>query len=108
MADVLSTKSRLIRDGRIGLEWLKRATEFVLDALERRWVVGLEADHDHGRRIRSPGEAEAVGIFGSHAVNRKHAQRPWEGLRGLQLRHQRMRLALRQRPVEFRRRRRIR
>src|SRR5207248_2784241 len=85
MAEAVVQRRRLIRKRRIGLERLQGATEIVLDALERREVVGLEADHDHGRRVRGPGEAEAVGVFDSHAVNRKHALGAWEGLGGLQL-----------------------
>src|SRR5205085_5817296 len=85
MALLLAPRTRLIRKGRIGLERLQGAAEFVLDALEGSRIVGFEADHDHRRRVRRAGEAEAVGILDTHAVNRKHALGAWEGLRRLQL-----------------------
>src|ERR671939_164241 len=93
MAEVLSQKI-LIRQRRIGLERLQGAAEFALDALERRLVVRFEAQHDHRRGVGSPGEPEAVLVLDAHAINRKHPLGAWEGLRRLQLRHERVRLAL--------------
>src|SRR3954468_9962581 len=101
MALELRARSRLIRKGRIGLEWLQGGAEIALDAFQRRLVVRFEADHDHGRGVRSTGKAEAVLVFDSHAVNRKHALGAWEGLRRLQLRDERMRLAFFQLPVDL-------
>src|SRR4051794_13779500 len=52
--------------------WLgvtQHAPEFALDALHRLGRIGLEAQHDHGCRVRSAREAEPVRIFHAQAID---------------------------------------
>src|SRR5437867_7660892 len=66
------------------------AAEFALDALERRRVVRLEAQHDHRRRVRRARETEAVRIFDAQTVDANHIGGPREVGGRLELRDQRM------------------
>src|SRR6185503_6280942 len=102
-----ATKNRpirkLVRKRRIGLERLECGTEVALDAFQGGGVVGFEA-HDDGRRgVGGAGEPEAVSILHAHAVDGNDALGAGERLGRLQLRHQCVRLAFLERPVELRR-----
>src|SRR4051794_28639139 len=85
------------RDTRLGV--VQHALELALDARERRLVVGLEAQHDHGCRVGAAREAEAIRVFDPQAVDADHVGRTGK-LRGLaELLDQRMMLAFLARDV---------
>ncbi|ABA49073.1 hypothetical protein BURPS1710b_3142 [Burkholderia pseudomallei 1710b] len=73
------------RQVRVRLRRLQRAPEIVLDPRERRVGARLEAQHDHGRRVRRTRETEAVRILDAQTVDRHDLVRAVELRVGAQL-----------------------
>ena len=82
----------------------EHAPELGLDPLERSLVVGLEAQHDHRRRVGAAREAEAVRILDAQAVDADHVGRAGKLRRLAELRDERVVLALGAGDVELGRR----
>src|SRR5690348_11083752 len=64
-----SRRRASVRQRDAGLHFREHAAERFLDPFERLRVVGLEAQHDHRRRVRRAREAEAVRILDAQTID---------------------------------------